>query len=143
MRMKKVKQLSEDAIKMVDFLKECKTYYLATVEKKQPRVRPFGTINIFENRIYIQTGKIKPTAKQIAINPRVEISCFNGEKWLRLTAELVADERVEAKKSMLDNYPELRKMYDENDNNTIVYFLRNPRAYYGAFVAPFKTEIKF
>jgi len=116
-----------------DFLKKAGTYYLATVEGDQPRVRPFGTVNIFEGKLYIQTGKIKPTAKQIAANPKVEICAMNGDEWIRLSGSLALDDRFEAKKSMLDAYPSLRKMYDENDGNTVVYYFKNATAVISAF----------
>lgn len=119
--------------RVYDFLKECKTYYLATVEGDQPRVRPFGTVNIFEGKLYIQTGKVKPTSKQILQNPKVEICAFNGGKWLRLSGELAEDDRYEAKKSMLDAYPELRGMYDENDGNTQVFYFKNATAVFASF----------
>lgn len=108
-----------------DFLKKAGTYYIATVEGDQPRVRPFGTVNEFEGKLYIQTGKSKPVSKQIAANPKVEICAFCGEEWIRVACELVADDRVEAKKSMLDAYPMLRRMYDENDGNTQVFYMKN------------------
>ena len=115
------------------FLKECETYFLATVEGDQPRVRPFGTIEIFENKRYFQTGKAKPVAKQIMKNPKIEICGVIGEKWLRLTGEAVLDDRVEAKKHMLDAYPELRGMYDENDENTAVFYIRKGTARIDSF----------
>ena len=108
-----------------DFLKKAGTYYIATVEGDQPRVRPFGTVNEFEGKLYIQTGKSKPVSKQIAANPKVEICAFCGEEWIRVACELVEDDRVEAKKSMLDAYPMLRRMYDENDGNTQVFYMKN------------------
>ena len=118
------------------FLKEAGTYYLATVEGEQPRVRPFGTVNVFEGKLYIQTGKKKDVSRQIAKNPRVEICAFKDGKWLRLSGELVEDDRVEAKKDMLDAYPELRGMYDENDGNTQVLYFKNATAVLSAFGAP-------
>jgi len=121
--------------KVYEFLKECKTYYLATVEGDGPRVRPFGTVNIFEGNLYIQTGKIKPVSKQISKNPKVELCAFNGEKWLRLSGELAEDDRYEAKKSMLDAYPELRGMYDENDKNTQVLYFKNATAVFSSFTS--------
>ena len=121
-----------------DFLKKAETYYLATVEGDQPRVRPFGTVNIFEGKLYIQTGKVKPTAKQIAENPKVEICAFKDGKWLRLAGELVEDDRIEPKKSMLDAYPELRSMYDENDGNTEVLYFKNATATFSSFTEPVK-----
>lgn len=118
------------------FLKDCETYYLATVDGDRPRVRPFGTVNIFEGKLYIQTGKKKRTAQQLALNPHAEICAFNGSSWIRVETTLVADERVEAKKSMLDSYPQLRAMYDENDDNTIVYFMTDSKAWITSFSAP-------
>ena len=114
--------------RVYDFLKQAGTYFLATLEGDQPRVRPFGTVNIFEDKLYVQTGKAKPVAHQIAANPKVEISAFLDGRWIRLSGELVPDDRVEAKKAMLDNYPELRAMYNENDNNTAVYYFKNATA---------------
>lgn len=110
---------------VLDFLKKCWVYYLATVEWDQPRVRPFGTINVFENKLYIQTWKSKNVSKQIQTNPKVEISWTLGDKRIRVSWELVNDDRIEAKKAMLDNYPELRGMYDENDDNTQVLYFKN------------------
>lgn len=121
------------------FLKDAETYYLATVEGDQPRVRPFGTAHVFEGKLYIQTGKVKPVAKQILENPKVELCAFKDGEWLRVAGELVPDERVEAKKSMLDDYPELRGMYDENDANTAVFYFRNAVATFSSFTAPPET----
>ena len=121
------------------FLKDAKVYYLATVEGDQPRVRPFGTALIFENKLYIQTGKVKPVAKQILANPKAEICAFKDGVWLRAAGELVLDDRVEAKKSMLDAYPQLRGMYDENDGNTAVFYFKNAVATFASFGAPPET----
>ena len=127
-----------------EFIKECKTYYLATVEEDgQPRVRPFGTIDIFEGKLYIQTGKKKNVSKQLAANPKAEICCFDGKKWLRLSGELVNDDRVEAKKHMLDNYPNLRGMYNENDDNTQVLYFKNATAVFTSFGGGEPKTVKF
>lgn len=125
--------------KVVDFLKEAGTYYLATMDGDQPRVRPFGTAHIFEGKLYIQTGKVKPVSKQIAENPKVEICAFKDGTWLRLCGELVEDNRVEARKSMLDAYPELRSMYDENDGNTQVFYFKNATATFSSFTSAPET----
>lgn len=125
--------------KVYDFLKKTGTYYLATVEGAQPRVRPFGTVLIYEEKLYIQTGKIKPVAKQLAENPKAEMCAFDGNTWLRVSGELVADESVAAKKAMLDDYPQLRSMYDENDGNTIVYYFKNATAVFSSFTAAPET----
>lgn len=119
--------------KVCEFLKDAGTYYLATMEGNQPRVRPFGTAHIFEGRLYIQTGRSKAVSKQIAENPNVEICAFKNGKWLRLVGELVEDDRAEARKSMLDAYSELRSMYDENDGNTQVLYFKNAVATFSSF----------
>ena len=115
------------------FLKDAGVYYLATVEGNQPRVRPFGTINEFEGKLYIQTGKVKPTSRQLAANPKAELCAFTDGAWIRVACELVEDDRFEAKKSMLDAYPNLRGMYDENDGNTQVFYMKNAVATFSAF----------
>ena len=115
------------------FLKEAGTYYLATVEGDQPRVRPFGTVNIFEGKLYIQTGKSKPVSKQLAANPKAEICAFKDGEWLRVAATLVEDDRKEAKKAMLDAYPQLRGMYSEDDDNTQVLYLKDATATFSSF----------
>ena len=122
--------------KICNFLKEAGVYYLATVEDGQPRVRPFGTAHIFEGKLYIQTGKVKAVSKQIAENPKVEICAFKDGVWLRVAGELADDDRVEAKKSMLDAYSNLRAMYDENDGNTQVLYFKSGVATFSSFTAP-------
>ena len=122
-----------------EFLKQAEVYYLATVEGDQPRVRPFGTVDIFEGRLYIQTGKVKPVSQQLHANPKAELCAFKDGKWVRVSGELIPDERVEAKKHMLDSYPNLRRMYDENDSNTEVLYFRNGVAVFSAFGAPTRT----
>ena len=122
--------------KICDFLKEAGVYYLATVEGDQPRVRPFGTANIYEGKLYIQTGKSKPVSKQLATNPKTEICAFKDGVWLRVAGELVNDDSVEAKKSMLDAYPNLRGMYNENDDNTQVLYFKSGVATFSSFTAP-------
>ena len=116
-----------------EFLKNASVYYLATIEGDQPRVRPFGTVNVFEDKLYVQTGKIKPVSRQLAANPKAEICAFANGAWIRISCELVEDDRLEAKRSMLDAYPNLRSMYNENDGNTQVFFMKNATATFSAF----------
>jgi uncharacterized pyridoxamine 5'-phosphate oxidase family protein len=125
-----------------DFLQESQVYFLATIDGDQPRVRPFGTADIFENKLYIQTGKVKDVSKQIAANPKVELSAFDGEKWLRVAAILVEDDRYEVKKHMLDAYPELQEMYSANDSNTQIFYLQDATATFCSFTEAPKI-IKF
>ncbi|AEF86042.1 NimC/NimA family protein [Treponema primitia ZAS-2] len=116
-----------------DFLKKCGTYYLATVEGNQPRVRPFGTVDIFEGKLYIQTGKSKPCSQQIKANPRIEICAFGDGKWVRVQAQAIEDDRREAKQHMLDAYPTLKDRYSADDNNTQVLYLKDAVATISSF----------
>ena len=125
--------------RVCQFLKDAGVYYLATVEGDQPRVRPFGTAHIFEGRLYIQTGKVKPCSKQILANSKVELSAFHNGTWIRIAGEMAEDDRLEAKKSMLDAYPELRRMYDEKDGNTQVFYFTKAVATFCSFTAAPET----
>lgn len=125
-----------------DFLEKAGTYYLATAEGDQPRVRPFGTVDIFEGRLYIQTGKKKDVAKQLAKNPKAELCAFKDGQWLRISGTLVEDDRREARKHMLDKYPSLRTMYNEDDGNTLVLYFKDATAVFCSFTAPPRT-VKF
>ena len=119
--------------RVADFLKKAETYYLATVEGDQPRVRPFGTAHIFEGKLYIQTGKVKDVSKQIHANPKVEVCAFKDGKWLRVAGELVEDDRIEARQSMLDSYPSLQSMYKADDGNTEVFYFKDATATFSSF----------
>ena len=119
--------------KVVNFLKEAETYYLATIDGDQARVRPFGTVNVFEGRLYIQTGKVKDVSKQIHINPKVEICAFKNGDWLRVAGTLVEDDRIEARQSMLDAYPSLQGMYKADDGNTEVFYFKDATATFSSF----------
>ena len=119
-----------------EFLKTCGTYFLATVEGDQPRVRPFGTVDLFEGKLYIQTGKRKPVAQQMKANPKVEISAMAPDgRWIRIAAEAVADDNLAAQTHMLDAYPSLKAMYQPGDGNTEVYYLQNATAQIYSFTA--------
>ena len=125
--------------RIVDFLKEAETYYLATVDKDQPRVRPFGTVNVFEDKLYIQTGKIKDVSKQIHANPKVEICAFKDGRWLRVAGTLVEDTRREPKQAILDAYPSLQGMYSADDDNTEVFYFKDAVAVFSSFTAAPET----
>jgi len=126
-----------------DFLKSCDTYFLATVDGDQPHVRAFGTVDIFEGKLYIQTGKTKNVFQQMSSNPKIEICAFNGKgEWLRVTATAVDDDRVEAKAHMLDQYPHLKDRYDANDPNTAVLYLKDATATFSSFTSPDRV-VKF
>jgi uncharacterized pyridoxamine 5'-phosphate oxidase family protein len=118
---------------VLDFLKKAGTYYIATVDGDQPRVRPFGTINLFDGKLYIQSGKSKEVAKQIKDNPKVELSALDGETWIRVAATLVEDNRAEAQESLLAAYPQLRNRYAVGDGNNVVYYLKDATAVFYTF----------
>ena len=127
--------------RVYEFLEEAGTYYLATVEGDQPRVRAFGTQLLYEGKLYIQTGKIKPVSKQIKANPKVEICAFKDGQWLRLSGVLEEDDRREVKKAMLDKMPSLRAMYNEDDGNTEMLYFKSGEATFSSFVAPSEKVI--
>lgn len=122
-----------------EFLKKCGTYYLATVEGDQPRVRPFGTIDLFEDKLYIQTGKVKDVSRQMQANAKVELCAFDGGRWLRVSATMVRDDRVEPKRHMLEAYPHLQAMYSPEDDNTEVLYLKDAKATFSSFTEAPKT----
>ena len=119
--------------RVCQFLEEAQTYYLATVDGDQPRVRPFGTALVFEGKLYIQTGKVKAVSKQLAKNPKAEICAFHGGKWLRVAGELVNDDRREPKAAMLEKMPSLKAMYSADDDNTQVLYFKNATATFASF----------
>ena len=129
-------------IEVYEFLKNCEAFFIATVEKEQPRVRPFGVVNIFEDKLYVQTGKVKDVSKQIEKNNKVEICGYNDGKWLRVQTKLVRDERIEAKADLLDKNPILKEMYSADDDNTEVLYFTNSKATFYSFTEEPRT-IKF
>lgn len=123
--------------RVYEFLKKADTYYLATVEQDQPRVRPFGTVLVYEGKLYIQTGKAKEVTKQIINNPKVEICAFNEGRWVRVSGTLVLDERVEVQEAMLNDYPSLRRMYTTGpEGNCAVFYLKDAKATFSSFTEP-------
>ena len=119
--------------RVVKYLKDAGVYYLATVEGDQPRVRPFGTAHVFEGKLYIQTGKVKDVSRQLLANPKAEICAFLNGEWIRIAGELIEDDRIEARQSLLDAYPSLQKMYAADDGNTQVFYFRNATATISSF----------
>ena len=118
---------------VVEFLKKCGTFYIATEDGNKPRVRPFGVVNVFEGKLYIQTGKTKNVSKQMQENPNVEICGFIDGKWMRLEGKVIRDDRREAKVSMLEANPILKNMYSAADDNTEVLYFENAKATFYSF----------
>ena len=121
--------------KVCEFLDKTRTYYLATVDGDQPRVRPFGTVLVYDGKLYIQTGKVKPVSKQLAANPKAEICAFDGQTgtWLRVSGELINDDSRDVKVAMLEKYPDLKAMYNPDDDNTQVLFFKDATATFSSF----------
>lgn len=128
-----------DLTRIINFLDEAQTYYLATAEGDQPRVRPFGTALVFEDKLYIQTGKSKSVSKQLNANPKAEICAFLNGTWLRISGELINDDRYEVKSAMLDKYPDLKSMYSAEDDNTQVLYFKNATAVFSSFTSAPET----
>ncbi len=119
-----------------EFLKACGDYFLATCDDGQPRVRPFGTVNIYNGRLYIQTGKSKSVSRQLHKNPKLEICAMKDGKWMRVEATAAEDDDREARVSMLEAYPNLKALYSPDDGNTEVWYLRNVTATLYSFTEP-------
>lgn len=124
---------------VLEFLQKIKVFYLATDDNGQPRVRPMGVAEIYEGKLYIQTGKVKNVSKQIHKNNKVEICGFDGERWLRIEGDLISDERIEAKEYLLDKNPSLKRMYDAHDDNTEVLYFEHASATFSSFTEAPKT----
>ena len=121
--------------RVYDFLKEAGTYFIATVEGDQPRIRPFGTVDIYNGKLGIQTGKKKAFFKQVEANPKVEICAFKNDEWIRVAGELYADDSIEACEHMLQSYNELRSIYTPGDGNCVVLYFKSGKATISSFNA--------
>ena len=134
--------MNNNLAKVLAFLDNAETYYLATVEGDQPRVRPFGTALVYNDKLYIQTGKVKAVSKQLALNPKAEICAFKDGKWIRITGELVEDDTREVKTLMLEKMPVLRHMYNEDDGNMQMLYFKKAKVVFSSFgSAPEEFEI--
>ena len=125
--------MNEKLAKVLTFLDDAQTYYLATVDGDQPKVRPFGTVLVYNDKLYIQTGKIKAVSKQLAKNPKAEICAFKDGKWIRITGELVEDDTREVKTLMLEKMPVLRQMYNEDDGNMQMLYFKTAKVVFASF----------
>ena len=117
----------EEIRKVYDFLEKAGTFYLATAEGDQPRVRPYGAMLFFEGKIYIMAfGKTNAT-RQIAANPKAEICAFKGQT-LRIECTLVEDNRQEVGRALVEKMPVLKKALGENGENGVMYYLKDAKA---------------
>ena len=134
--------MNKNIEKVISFLDNAGTYYLATVEGDQPRVRPFGTALVYNDKLYIQTGKVKDVSKQLNANPKAEICAFKDGTWIRISGELIEDETRTVKTLMLEKMPQLRGMYNEDDGNMQMLYFKNAKVTISSFTkAPESFEI--
>ena len=131
--------MHDNLARVLEFLDDAQTYYLATVEGDQPHVRPFGTAVVYEGKLYIQTGKIKEVSKQLAANPKAELCALKEGKWLRITGELINDDTREVKTILLNKMPYLRGMYNEDDGNMQMLYFKDATATFASFGKPSET----
>lgn len=102
--------------RIVEEMKTAKVFYLATCEKDQPRVRPFGSVTEIDGQVYICTNNTKDCYRQIQENPNVEIcGMLPDGKWIRVTARAVRDDRDEAREAMLNDPTGPRQLYTVGD----------------------------
>lgn len=116
-----------------DFLKKAGTFYLATVDKDQPRVRPFGAVCIAHEKLYICSNNKKECYKQMLDNNKIEISAMVGNEWIRLTGLVKNDSSKKVKSAMLNENPILKTMYSEDDTIFEVLYLENVTATFNQF----------
>ena len=115
--------------RIVRILKQAKTFFFATVDGDQPRVRPYNAVVEFDDKVYFYTNNHKSAFKQMMDSPKIELCALISEdRWIRVSGKIVFDYRAEAKKAMLDANPELKKMYSENDKIFEVFYLSNMAA---------------
>lgn len=123
-RGKKIMAADKDLKKLHQFLKDAGTYYLATEDGDTPRVRPFGTALLFEDKIYILTAKAKNVSRQIEKNPKFELSVMDkDDRWIRVSGKLKEDNRIEVHYAILEEYPHLKNAYTAGDDNTNTLYL--------------------
>jgi len=117
------------------YLKECGTFFIATVDGDQPRVRAFGVSEIIDGRLYIMTGKVKDVYKQMAKNGKFEICALkkSGSEWMRLSGTLVNDETLAVKEEFLNRNEGLKSMYKADDDNMAVLYITNATARFCSF----------
>lgn len=123
------------------FLKDVGTFYLATVEGDQPRVRPFGAVCIYNDRLYISTNNQKDCYKQMLKNGKIEISAMLKGEWIRLTADANPDSDIKAREAMLEATPSIKKMYSASDGLMEVLYLSNAKATFTSFSQKPEVEV--
>jgi uncharacterized pyridoxamine 5'-phosphate oxidase family protein len=126
--------------KALEFLQESGTFYLATNEDDQPRVRPFGAVFEYEGKLYIVTNNKKECFKQMIKNPKVEISSMNKKgQWIRVTGEVANDDRREVKEAAFEACQFLKTMYSIDDGIFAVLYFTKGTAVISSFNAEPET----
>lgn len=132
---------SEAVKKVYSYLMDAQTFYLATIDGDSPRVRPFGAVLLRDDRLYLVTGKKKDVSKQISANPSVEICACQGGTWLRIACRLEEDDNRNVKVEMLEKMPSLKALYDPDDGNMQMLFMKDAKAVFSSFTeAPETVE---
>lgn len=112
-----------------EYLRNCDTFYLATMEGDQPRLRPFGAVSSFEGKLYIITNNQKSVYRQMLANPKVEICGMVDGTWIRVAGEVKEDLRREARLAMMEaNEDALSSMYTVDDKLMTVFYFTQARA---------------
>lgn len=124
--------------KVYDFVDEVKNFYFATIEGDQPRVRVYGAVLLFEDKIYLMVINGTKAPAQLAENPKFELCAFKG-KWLRLSGVLVPDERVEVKKAMIEKMPSLGK--DLGEEGLLMYYVKDATAVFADLKGELETIV--
>ena len=112
--------------KVYEYLKG-KIYWLATEEGDQARVRPFGSLAIYEGKLYIATQKGKKVYEQMLANPKIELGAMGqGGGWIRVEAEAVEETDPAAQKARWAAAAARRKMDPEKvDPKSAQFYLKN------------------
>lgn len=120
---------------VLQFLKDNQVFFLATSLHNKPKVRPFGAITKYNNRLYLVTNNQKEVFKQIFANPYVELCAYGKDNtWLRVETTLISDQDINVKKQMLEDSPSLKELYSIDDGVMEVLYLKNSTATFYSFV---------
>ena len=111
---------------VLEYLKSCGIFYLATEEDGQPHVRPFGAVCAYDDKLYFVTNNQKKVYQQMIKNGKVEICGLSQGTWIRVEGKVKEDLRREARVSMMSaNEASLKSMYTVDDNLITVFYFEH------------------
>ena len=127
--------------KTLNFLQKCGTFYVATTDGNQPRVRPFGLVIEHENKLWFGTANTKEVYRQLMANPRIEISATSPTmEWVRLSGQAVFESNAEVKRKAFELLPMLANIYQGSEDPVFeVFYLAEAEAVFqgmGNYGAP-------